>query len=86
MNDAVSSQGIHHPSNEADSQGFLVGFANTRRVVPRNTPSVINAESNHRHFLDGLAENVFNSVNHLGDRDPDAKAFRAAFRKRSSYR
>ncbi len=76
-NDAVSSQGIHHPGDEIDPQGFAVGAANTRRVEPRNTPSVINAVFNHRQFWDGRAENVFNGVNHLGQRDPDAKIFRA---------
>jgi cytochrome c peroxidase len=76
-NDAVSSQGIHHPGDEIDPQGFAVGAANTRRVEPRNTPSVINAVFNHRQFWDGRAENVFNGVNHLGRRDPDARLFRA---------
>jgi cytochrome c peroxidase len=76
-NDVVSSQGIHHPGNRVDPQGFRVGSANTRRVEPRNTPSVINAVFNHRQFWDGRAENVFNGVNHLGQRDPDAKLFRA---------
>ena len=50
---------------------------NTRRVEPRNTPSVINAVFNHRQFWDGRAENVFNGVNHLGQRDPNANVFRA---------
>jgi cytochrome c peroxidase len=63
--------------NRVDPQGFRVGGANTRRVEPRNTPSVINAVFNHRQFWDGRAENVFNGVNHLGQRDPDAKLFRA---------
>jgi len=76
-NDAVSSQGIHHPGNEADPLRFLVGPVNTRRVEPRNTPTTINAVFNHRQFWDGRAENIFNGVNHLGQRDPDAKLFRA---------
>jgi cytochrome c peroxidase len=76
-NDAVSSQGIHHPGDALDPQGFRVGAANTRRVEPRNTPSVINAVFNHRQFWDGRAENLFNGVNHLGERDPDARLFRA---------
>jgi hypothetical protein len=50
---------------------------NTRRVEPRNTPTVINAVFNHHQFWDGRAENVFNGVNHLGRRDPGAKVFRA---------
>jgi cytochrome c peroxidase len=76
-NDVVSSQGIHHSGNEPDPQGFSVDLMNTRRVEPRNTPSVINAVFNHRQFWDGRAENIFNGVNHLGMRDPDAKLFRA---------
>jgi cytochrome c peroxidase len=76
-NDAVSSQGIHHPDPEPDPQGFEVGGINTRRVEPRNTPSVINAVFNHRQFWDGRAENVFNGVNHLGQRDLSAKVYRA---------
>ena len=38
---------------------------------------MINAVFNHRQFWDGRAENVFNGVNHLGQRDSDAKVFRA---------
>ena len=76
-NDVVSSQGIHHPASLVDPLGFQVGGVNTRRVEPRNTPSVINAVFNHRQFWDGRAENVFNGVNHLGERDPAARVFRA---------
>jgi len=77
-NDSVSSQGIQHMSDGgADPQGFSVGSKNTRRVEPRNTPSVINAVFNHRQFWDGRAENVFNGVNHLGKRDPNAKLFQS---------
>src|SRR6476660_1300557 len=75
-NDVVSSQGIHFPLGQ-DPLGFVVNASNTRRVEPRNTPSVINAVFNHRQFWDGRAENIFNGVNHLGQRDPDAKLFRA---------
>ena len=76
-NDVVSSQGIHHPAPAKDPIGFLVGSSNTRRVEPRNTPTVINAVFNHRQFWDGRAENIFNGVNHVGRRDPNAKVFRA---------
>jgi cytochrome c peroxidase len=75
--DAVSSQGIHHLGTGVDPLGFSVGNVNTRRVEPRNTPSVINAVFNHRQFWDGRAENIFNGVNHLGRRDPGARVFRA---------
>jgi cytochrome c peroxidase len=74
-NDVVSSQGIHHPADQIDPLGFFVSPVNTRRVEPRNTPSVINAVFNHRQFWDGRAENIFNGVNHLGNRDPNAKLF-----------
>jgi cytochrome c peroxidase len=76
-NDVVSSQGIHHPASLVDPLGFQVNGVNTRRVEPRNTPSVINAVFNHRQFWDGRAENVFNGVNHLGERDTAARVFRA---------
>jgi cytochrome c peroxidase len=75
--DVVSSQGVHHLGGGPDPEGFSVGGVKTRRVEPRNTPSVINAVFNHRQFWDGRAENVFNGVNHLGQRDPNAKVFRA---------
>ncbi len=44
----------------------------TRRVEPRNTPTVINAVFNHRNFWDGRANNVFNGTSNWGDRDPEA--------------
>ena len=77
-NDIVASQGVAHGSSDAvDPLGFNVGDVNTRRVEPRNTPTVINAVYNHRQFWDGRAENIFNGVNHLGTRDPDARVVRA---------
>jgi cytochrome c peroxidase len=76
-NDVVSSQGIHHPAPAKDPIGFLVGSLNTRRVEPRNTPTVINSVFNHRQFWDGRAENIFNGVNHVGKRDSNARVFRA---------
>lgn len=76
-NDVVSSQGVHFLGDGADPMGFQIGSVKTRRVEPRNTPTMINAVFNHRQFWDGRAENIFNGVNHLGPRDPDAKIFRA---------
>lgn len=73
----MSSQGVHFLGGGIDPQGFHVGYKNTRRVEPRNPPTMINAVFNHRQFWDGRAENIFNGVNHLGLRDPDAKLFRA---------
>ena len=86
-NDVVSSQGTF--SGEFAELGtggtekcapraldeFNVGGVLTRRVEPRNTPTVINAVFNHRNFWDGRANNVFNGVNPFGDRDPDARVF-----------
>jgi cytochrome c peroxidase len=54
-----------------DSQ-FHVGSLNTRRVEPRNAPTVINAVFNHRLFWDGRANNIFNGSSPWGDRDPNA--------------
>ena len=76
-NDVVSSQGVHHLGGGPDPDGFDVAGIHTRRVEPRNTPSVINAVFNHRQFWDGRADNVFNGVNHLGQRDPGARVYRA---------
>jgi cytochrome c peroxidase len=77
-NDVVSSQGVHFLENgEIDPLGFNVGDVNTRRVEPRNTPTMINAVFNHRQFRDGRAEAVFNGVNHRGTRDPSARVVRA---------
>lgn len=89
-NDVVSSQGVFHAFFEEiesngkdkvrvapDRDGFLIGNTNVRKVEPRNTPSVINAVFNHRQFWDGRAQNVFNGVNGLGDRDPNAFVLRA---------
>jgi len=89
-NDVLSSQGVRNsvflgvgngPADrtrqEPDPDGFRVGSLNTRRVEPRNTPTVVNAVFNHRQFWDGRADNVFNGVNEMGDRDPNARVFRA---------
>ncbi|MDN5940479.1 MAG: hypothetical protein L0H94_01235 [Nitrospira sp.] len=89
-NDVLSSQGVRNsvflgiskgPADltrpEPDPDGFRVGSLNTRRVEPRNTPTVVNAVFNHRQFWDGRADNVFNGVNDMGDRDPNARLFRA---------
>lgn len=89
-NDVVSSQGVFNTQfitsiglpfeitwHLPDLQGFRLSNANTRQVEPRNTPTVINAVFNSRNFWDGRAQNAFNGVNGLGDRDPSARVFRA---------
>ena len=70
--DANTGQALDETSPVSDPQGFQVGGVNTRRVEPRNTPTVINAVFNHRNFWDGRASNIFNGVSPFGDNDPDA--------------
>lgn len=55
---------------------FRAGSSNTRRVEPRNTPTVINAVFNFRNFWDGRAEYIFNGVNPFGLRDPNARVYK----------
>lgn len=52
---------------------FHVGGVSTRRVEPRNTPTIINAIFNFRNFLDGRANNTFNGVDPFGRRNVDAR-------------
>lgn len=92
VNDVVSSQGVHHrifntviPGSavddclrEADPDGFRVGAVNTRRVPPRNVPSMINAVFNFRNLWDGRANNTFNGVNPFG---PGAEGSESIFRE-----
>ena len=56
---------------------FSKGGKNTRRVTPRNSPSVINAVFNLRNFWDGRAQDIFNGVNPFGTRDKNARVMRA---------
>ncbi len=51
---------------------FHVDGTGTRRVEPRNAPTVVNAIFNHRNFWDGRANNIYNGVSPWGDRDVDA--------------
>jgi cytochrome c peroxidase len=51
---------------------FQVGGANTRRVEPRNTPTMINAVFNFANFWDGRAHNVFNGGSVIGPLDAAA--------------
>ena len=48
---------------------------NTRRVEPRNTPTVINAVFNYASFWDGRAHNLFNGVDAIGPLDPSARVW-----------
>jgi cytochrome c peroxidase len=88
-NDVVSSQGTfsgdfvslqpngeekcgNRPMDEFSVHGLL-----TRRVAPRNTPTVINAVFNYRNFWDGRANNVFNGSSPFGQRDTAATVLKA---------
>jgi cytochrome c peroxidase len=51
---------------------FHIGTTGTRRVEPRNTPTVINVAFNYRNFWDGRANNIFNGSTPWGDRDQSA--------------
>jgi cytochrome c peroxidase len=85
-NDVVSSQGVRFtqftdivPGVAADAGTpiadpiFNLRGNNTRRVEPRNTPTVINAAFNFANFWDGRANNVFNGANPFGAVDPESR-------------
>jgi cytochrome c peroxidase len=54
---------------------FNVNGRTSRRIEPRNTPTMINAVLNFTNFWDGRANNVFNGVNPFGRQDLDAAVF-----------
>lgn len=85
-NDVVSSQGVRlsqfvsvTPGSAVDvttplaDPVFNIGGVNTRRVEPRNTPTVINAVFNFSNFWDGRAHFIFNGVNPFGPLDQTAQ-------------
>ena len=66
VSDAVSHGGT----------GFNLNGVNTRRVEPRNAPSVFNAVFNFRNFWNGRANNSFNGVDPFGLRNANARIWR----------
>lgn len=56
---------------------FNVGGIGTRKVEPRNSPTMINAVFQFRSFWDGRANNVFNGNNPFGLRDASASVIRS---------
>ena len=56
--------------------GFNINGINTRRVEPRNTPTVINAAFNFRNFWDGRGNNIFNGSDPFGKRNPASLAWK----------
>jgi cytochrome c peroxidase len=80
-NDVSSSQGVFRrlfndvvpgelidQCRPVDDPVFSINGVNTRRVEPRNSPTVINAALNHRNFWDGRANMVFNGIDPFGRR------------------
>jgi cytochrome c peroxidase len=89
-NDVMSSQGVFNTffadvappaaadlCNDVRDPVFHVNGFNTRRVEPRNAPVMVNAVFNFRNFWDGRANNNFNGQSVFGQRDPNAKVFKA---------
>ena len=75
FNDVILGQAAEDETPIPDSVFQILagsGSVNTRRVTPRNAPSVINAVFNYRNFWDGRAQASFNGVNPFGAGDPHA--------------
>jgi cytochrome c peroxidase len=81
-NDVVSSQGVFKADFDglvpgepfdlgiaAADEMFNVGGVNTRRVEPRNTPTMINAVFSFSNFWDGRAHPIFNGETVIGPLD-----------------
>jgi len=88
-NDAASSQGVFRsnfvsatPGASADNftlagdPVFQLNATQTRRVEPRNSPTVINAIFNFRNFWDGRATFLFNGVSPFGAFDTNARIYK----------
>ncbi|CAD6880055.1 Methylamine utilization protein mauG [Methylomonas albis] len=58
--------GANDQCNRSVDSTYHVGATGTRRVEPRNAPTVINSVFNHRNFWDGRANNVFNGSSPWG--------------------
>ncbi len=90
-NDIASSQGVFKsnflgvsPGAVADNFAlagdpvFQLGGLQTRRVEPRNTPTVINSIFNFRNFWDGRATFLFNGASPFGAMDTGAQVFKTS--------
>jgi cytochrome c peroxidase len=72
----ISNKGDEQCQDESDA--IFHGLAdngmklNTRKVEPRNTPTVINAVFNFRNFWDGRAVSTFNGLDPFGLRNKEA--------------
>ena len=94
-NDVASSQGVlltyYNGLNSGgqidkgtplEDATFNVTSYSTRRVEPRNTPTVLNSVFNFSNFWDGRANNNFNSENPFGKQDKVARIFRTQGKKK----
>ncbi|HEU5412303.1 MAG TPA: cytochrome c peroxidase, partial [Candidatus Angelobacter sp.] len=75
FNDVIMSQAAEDETPVPDEVFHILAASNsinTRRVTPRNAPSVVNAVFNYRNFWDGRAQPGFNGVNPFGAGDPNA--------------
>jgi cytochrome c peroxidase len=70
----IASDEIFSYPNPADP----IQTIDTRRVEPRNTPTVVNAIYNNRSFWDGRAQNTCNGANPFGERDTSSHLFAAS--------
>jgi len=75
FNGASAFTGMNDDCNRSADPIFNVNGVGTRRVEPRNAPTVINSVFNHRNFWDGRANNIFNGSSNWGDRDQSAGAW-----------
>ncbi|MEQ1529355.1 MAG: cytochrome c peroxidase [Methylococcales bacterium] len=72
-NDDCTRRSSLEAEQDAEDKIFQVNNIGTRRIEPRNTPTVINAVFNHRLFWDGRANNIFNGSSPWGERDKRAE-------------
>jgi cytochrome c peroxidase len=75
FNDVIMGQAAEDETPIPDEVFHIMAGSNsinTRRVTPRNAPSVVNAVFNYRNFWDGRAQSGFNGVNPFGAGDPNA--------------
>ena len=90
FNDIAASQGVFSSQFGGASAGamadsftlrgdtvFQKDGLQTRRVEPRNAPTVINAIFNFRNFWDGRANYLFNGVSPFGAEDTAARVYRS---------
>ncbi|MGI9449756.1 MAG: cytochrome-c peroxidase [Geminicoccaceae bacterium] len=65
---SIEGQNSDNCNINALHPNFAINQHATRKVEPRQTPTVINAVFNFRNFWDGRANNIFNGVDPFGQR------------------